>query len=86
MNIQGHIWWPEQWWGHGWGDKGALEASEWNQSWGGDNCGAGDEGDATEDDDDEGWVDECEEMTKEELLELAASVQPVRLLLTKVTQ
>jgi hypothetical protein len=44
----------------------------------------GDEGDATEDDDDEGWVDEHEEMTEEELLELGKSVQPVRLLLTKV--
>jgi hypothetical protein len=45
---------------------------------------AGDEGDATEDDDAEGWIDEHEEMTKEELLELAESVRPVRLLLTKV--
>jgi hypothetical protein len=45
---------------------------------------AGDEGDATEDDNDEGWVNEHEEMTEEELLELAESVQPVRLLLTKV--
>ena len=45
---------------------------------------AGDEGDATEDDNDEGWVDEREEMTEEELLELAESVRPVRLLLTKV--
>jgi hypothetical protein len=45
----------------------------------------GDEVDATEDDNDEGWVDEHEEMTEEELLELAESVQPVRLLLTKVS-
>jgi hypothetical protein len=45
---------------------------------------ASDEGDATEDDNDEGWVDEHEEMTPEELLELTESVQPVRLLLTKV--
>ena len=44
----------------------------------------GDEADTTEDDNDEGWVDECEEMTKDELLELSASVKPVRLLLTKV--
>ena len=43
----------------------------------------GNEGDATEDDNDEGWVDEHKEMT-EELLELDESVQPVRLLLTKV--
>jgi hypothetical protein len=42
------------------------------------------EGDAMEDDNEEGWVDEHEEMTEEELLELAESVQPVRLLLTKV--
>lgn len=45
---------------------------------------ASDEEDAAEDDDEEGWVDEHEEMTAEELLELAESVQPVRLLLTKV--
>jgi nucleoside-diphosphate-sugar epimerase len=45
---------------------------------------AGDEGDATEEDDAEGWVDEHEEMTEDELLDLAASVRPVRLLLTKV--
>jgi len=37
------------------------------------------------DDDEEGWVDEHEDMTEEDLKELAASVQPVRLLLTKVT-
>jgi hypothetical protein len=36
-------------------------------------------------DNDEGWVDEHEGMTRDELKELAASVQPVRLLLTKVT-
>ena len=45
---------------------------------------AGDEGDATEDDDNEGWVDELKEMTEGEVLELAESVRPVRLLLTKV--
>jgi hypothetical protein len=45
---------------------------------------AGNEGDATDDDDDEGLVDEHEEMSEVELLELAESVQPVRLLLTKV--
>jgi hypothetical protein len=44
----------------------------------------GNEGDATEDDNDEGWVDEHVEMTEEELHELADSVQPLRLLLTKV--
>ena len=37
-----------------------------------------------DDDSDEGWVDEHGEMTEVELKELAASVQPVRLLLTKV--
>ena len=41
--------------------------------------------DEVTDDDDEGWIDECEDMTEDELKELAASVQPVRLLLTKVT-
>jgi hypothetical protein len=41
--------------------------------------------DEVADDDDEGWVDEHKEMTEDELKELAASVQPVRLLLTKVT-
>jgi hypothetical protein len=46
----------------------------------------GNEGDTTEDDSDEGWVDEREEMTEEELLELTESVKPVRLLLTKVCQ
>jgi hypothetical protein len=45
---------------------------------------AGDEADATEDDGAEGWMDEHEEMTEEELLELTESVRPVRLLLTKV--
>ena len=45
---------------------------------------AGDEGDTTEDNNDEGWIDECKEMTEEELLELAKSVRPVWLLLTKV--
>lgn len=40
--------------------------------------------DEAEDDDEEGWVDEHEDMTEDELKDLAASVQPVRLLLTKV--
>ena len=44
----------------------------------------GDEEDATEDDNDEGWVDECEEMTEGELRRLTRSVKPVRLLLSKV--
>lgn len=44
----------------------------------------GDEEDATEDDNVEGWVDEREEMTDAELLKLEASVKPVRLLLSKV--
>ena len=39
-----------------------------------------------EDDDiEEGWIDEREEMTEDELRDLSASVAPVRLLLTKVT-
>ena len=37
-----------------------------------------------EDDNYEGWIDEREEMTADELRELAASIQPVTLLLTKV--
>jgi hypothetical protein len=41
--------------------------------------------DEVADDDVEGWVDEREDMTEDELKELADSVQPVRLLLTKVT-
>ena len=45
---------------------------------------AGNEGDATDDDDVEGWIDEHEEMSEDELIELAESIQPVRLLLTKV--
>ena len=44
----------------------------------------GDEEDAMEDDNVEGWVDEREEMTDAELLKLEASVKPVRLLLSKV--
>ena len=40
--------------------------------------------DEEEDDNEEGWIDECEEMTEDELRELSASVVPVRLLLTKV--
>ena len=34
----------------------------------------------------EGWIDECEKMTEDELRELSASVAPVRLLLTKITE
>jgi hypothetical protein len=45
---------------------------------------AGNEDDAAEDDNDEGWVNEHNEMTEEELRELVESVRPVRLLLTKV--
>jgi phosphopantothenoylcysteine synthetase/decarboxylase len=44
----------------------------------------GGEGDAIDDDNNEGWVDERDEMTEEELHELEESIQPVRLLLTKV--
>ena len=40
--------------------------------------------DEEEDDNNEGWIDECEEMTQDELRALSASVAPVRLLLTKV--
>jgi hypothetical protein len=46
--------------------------------------GTGDVGDAIEDDNVEGWVDELDKMTEEELGDLSKSVQPVRLLLTKV--
>jgi nucleoside-diphosphate-sugar epimerase len=46
--------------------------------------GANNEEDAIEDDNNEGWVDEHEAMTKEELTDLSKNVQPVRLLLTKV--
>ena len=42
------------------------------------------DGDDGEDDNVDGWIDEREEMTEEELRELVASVGPVRLLLTKV--
>jgi hypothetical protein len=41
--------------------------------------------DKAADDDEEGWIDKHEDMTEDELKELVASVQPVRLLLTKVT-
>ena len=47
-------------------------------------AGTGDNMDETDDDNVTGWVDEHEEMTKEELMELWESVQLVRLLLTKV--
>jgi hypothetical protein len=46
-------------------------------------AGEGDN-DTTDDDNDDGWVDERDEMTEEEVIELAESVQPVRLLLSKV--
>ena len=45
---------------------------------------AGNKDDSVEDDNEEGWIDEHGEMTETELNELAISVQPVRLLLTKV--
>ena len=45
---------------------------------------AGNEGNATDDDNIDRWVNEHEEMTEEELLDLAESIQPVCLLLTKV--
>jgi hypothetical protein len=45
---------------------------------------SGDDSEAA-DDDEEGWVDEHEDMTEDDLKELVASMQPVRLLLTKVT-
>jgi hypothetical protein len=45
---------------------------------------AGNGDDSVEDDEEEGWIDEHNEMTEAELNELAMSVQPVRLLLTKV--
>ena len=45
---------------------------------------SGDENDAVEDDNVEGWIDEREEMTEGELRRLAKSVQPIRLLLSKV--
>ena len=54
---------------------------EWEEAMAGIN---GDEEDATEDDNDEGWVDEREEMTEGELRRLTRSVKPVRLLLSKV--
>ena len=40
--------------------------------------------DEDEDNNNEGWIGECEEMTVDELGDLATSVAPVRLLLTKV--
>ena len=40
--------------------------------------------DEDDNDNDEGWIDECEEMTEDELRKLSASVALVRLLLTKV--
>ena len=40
--------------------------------------------DDEEDDNEDGWIDERDEMTEDELKELSASVSPVRLLLTKV--
>ncbi len=44
-----------------------------------------DEKDGVDGDNMEGWVDECETMSKEELGELEESVAPVRSLLTKVS-
>jgi hypothetical protein len=49
-----------------------------------DNEGNMMENEEEEDDNDEGWIDEREEMTEDELKDLSASVAPVRLLLTKV--
>ena len=40
--------------------------------------------DEDDDDSNEGWIDECGEMTEDELRELSASIALVRLLLTKV--
>ena len=37
------------------------------------------------DEEEEGWVDEHDNMTEDDLKELAASMQPVRLLLTTVS-
>src|SRR6266567_1425672 len=45
----------------------------------------GEEGAGGEDDSVEGWVDERTSMTEEELNELDESVEPVRILLTKVS-
>ena len=45
---------------------------------------AGDEDDTMDDNNNEGWVDEHEEMTEGQLFKLAESVWLVRLLLTKV--
>ena len=45
---------------------------------------AGNGDDSVEDDEEEGWIDEHDEMMEAKLSELAISVQPVRLLLTKV--
>jgi len=42
------------------------------------------DGDEADDDDDDRWIDKCEEMTEDKLKELADSVGPVRWLLTKV--
>jgi hypothetical protein len=44
----------------------------------------GDDDDDEDDDNVDGWVDEREEMTEEQLDELEACVQPIRLLLIKV--
>jgi hypothetical protein len=43
--------------------------------------------DDNDDDNDsvEGWVDECQEMSKVEVVELKADVQPVRMMLVKVS-
>lgn len=47
-------------------------------------AGAGDEKDATEDNNVKGWIDEREEMTEADLEELEESVKPVKLLMNKV--
>ena len=44
----------------------------------------GDGDDSVKYDEEEGWIDEHDEMTEAELSKLVISVQPVRLLLTKV--
>jgi hypothetical protein len=45
----------------------------------------GKEGDEDEDDNVEGWIDECMLMTDAKLKELDESIEPVHLLLTKVS-
>jgi hypothetical protein len=45
----------------------------------------GEEGEEGEDDNVEGWIDEREEMTERQLEELEARIEPIRLLLIKVS-